>query len=226
MKARQIFKSTTCIGICLLVGCQILVAQSVSQTDSLPTPFRKGRWYLGLSGIISSSANKVRGTDERSNTNRYGMSMDGGKFFKDRWLIGGIIEITGTEFTGSADFTTETLFIGPLISRYFSPSSQGSLYLSLSPGYSRYRDFVSVEQPTASLEQSSSGNGFGIITSLGYSYVVHDRISFDIGFVLSQSWFRVELDTGTPDIEESDDIAISNVAFTFGFNILLEKLLQ
>ena len=226
MKAPFFNKIAISLGFCLILGCQILVAQSVSQSDTLPTPFRKGRWNLGLSGIISSSANKIRGTDERSNTNRYGMSMDGGKFFKDRWLIGGIIEFSGTEFTGSADFTTETLFIGPLISRYFSPSSQGSLYLSLSPGYSRYRDFVSIEQPTASLEQSSSGDGFGIITSLGYSYVVRDRISFDIGFVISQSWFKVDLDTGTPDIEESDDIAISNVAFTFGFNILLEKLLQ
>ncbi len=206
--------------------CEVLVAQSVSRSDSLPTPFRKGRWNLGISGTISSSANKISSSDERSNTNRYGLSLDGGKFFKDRWLIGGIFEMTGTEFTGSADFTTETLFIGPLITRYFSPSSQGSLYLSLAPGYSRYRDFVSIEQATVFLEQSSSGNGFGIVTSLGYSYVVRDRISFDIGFVLTQSWFKVDLETGPTVPDESDNIAISNVAFIFGFNILLEKLLQ
>ena len=206
--------------------CHILCSQSTSATDSLPTPFRKGRWNLGVSGIISSSAYKALGSDERSTNNRYGISLDGGKFFKERWLIGGIFEITGTEFSGSADFTTETLFIGPLISRYLSPSSQGSLFLSLAPGYSRYRDEVIIEQTAISFDQASSGNGFGLVLSLGYSYVVRDRISFDIGFVLNQSWFRVDIDSGPTEPNISDDVAISNVAFTFGFNILLEKLLQ
>ena len=195
-------------------------------SDSLSTPFRKGRWLTGISGTFSSSTNKLRSTDDRSTSNQFGLNINGGSFFKDRWLVGGLIQIDGTEFEGNADITSETFFIGPAVSHYLSPSSQGSLFVLFAPGYARYRDSLNFENAMTIVDQTSSGSGFALNFGLGYSYVIIDRIAFDIGFSVNQAWFSINIEDEGMGTETSDKISISNIAFSFGFKILLEKFLQ
>ncbi|MGI9546959.1 MAG: outer membrane beta-barrel protein [Flavobacteriaceae bacterium] len=208
--------------IVFFVGANFCEAQS----DSLPTPFRKGRWVSGISGIISSTTNIVSRTSERSSTNKVGLNINGGKFFKDRWLVGGSVLFDSSDFKGGVKVTSEVFFVGPLIAHYFSDSPRGSLFLSFSPGFTRYQDRTSFEELVPEVNSTSRGSGFGFDVGLGYSYVIQDRIAFDIGFDYNQAWYSIEVIDGFLDSTSSENISISNLAFSFGFRILLNKLLE
>ena len=194
--------------------------------DSIKTPFRKGRWLTGISGAINSSTNELKSTDEKGSSNEYAFNILGGNFIADRWLIGGIIQMDRSDADGLADISTEGLFIGPFASRYFSASERGSLFLALAPGYTRYRNELSFVDDLEENVELSEGSGFGLIINLGYSYVVFDRIAFDIGVSLGQRWVNVERRIEPGDIVLSDDITLRNISFSFGFRVLLDQLLQ
>ena len=50
--------------------------------DTLDTPFRKGRWLTGLSGSISSNSTEVRGSDEKTTTNEFGLNISTGTVYQ------------------------------------------------------------------------------------------------------------------------------------------------
>ncbi len=208
----------------LLSGLLFLVQSATAQVmvDSLDTPFRKGRWLTGLSGSISSNTNKVSAVDEKTITNEFGLNLSTGKFIKDRWLLGGKINADRASSAGSVDRTTESLFVGPFVSYYLSSNSRGSLFTSLSTGYVRYREETKLNTLQVTNELSSEGGGFGALVGLGYSYVIHDKIAFDIGFNLNLFWIGVDQEELPSGMISSQNIAISNIAFTFGFNVILD----
>lgn len=210
-------------GIC--IGSSDILGQT-STADSTITPFRKGRWLTGITGTISSSVNETKSTDERTSSNEYALNIVGGNFFRDRWLVGGIVQMTRSDADGLTDLNSESLFLGPLISRYFSDSDRGSLFLTLSPGYTRYNNTISFMDDLDENFEESEGSGFGFIVNLGYSYVVFDRIAFDIGVAISQSWLNVERRLEPGDVVFSDDINLRDISFSFGFRVLLDRLLE
>ena len=201
-------------------------AQDSIVTDSTTTPFRKGRWLSGITGGINSSKVEIESEEDPTSSNEYSINIIGGNFIQDRWLLGGIIQLDRSDADGLADFTTETLFIGPLVTRYLSDAERGALYLSLSPGYTRYRNLVRFSDVQTENEEQSEGSGFGLYISLGYSYVVLDRITFDIGVGLAQRWLDVERSTQPGDVVFSDSINLRDLSFTFGFRVLLDSFLQ
>ncbi|QCX00615.1 hypothetical protein FGM00_11060 [Aggregatimonas sangjinii] len=208
----------------LLSGLLFLVQSATAQVigDSLDTPFRKGRWLTGLSGSISSNTNKTGISEEKTITNEFGLNFSTGRFIKDRWLLGGKINTDRASSAGSVDRATESLFIGPFVSHYLSTNERGSLFTTLSTGYVRYREETQLNTLQASTELSSEGGGFGTLVGLGYSYVIHDKIAFDIGFNLNLFWIGVDQEELPSGMISSQNIAISNIAFTFGFNVILD----
>ncbi len=207
------------------LGNSYIFAQD-SAVDSIGTPFRKGRWITGISGTISSSVNETKSTGERTTSNAYALNIVGGQFFKERWLVGGIVQMNRSDAEGLTDLKTESLFLGPLITRYFSDTERGSLYLTLAPGYTRNNNTIRfIDDLDENLEESE-GSGFGFIINLGYSYVVFDRIAFDIGVAITQSWLNVERRLEPGEVVFSDDINLRDISFSFGFRVLLDRLLQ
>lgn len=202
------------------------IAQDSIPTDSLTTPFRKGRWLTGITGSINSDRNETKSTDEVTTSNEYALNIVGGNFFKDRWLVGGIIQADRSDADGTTDINTETLFVGPLLVHYFSDSPRGSLFLSGAPGYTRYRNLVSFADGLIENQEISEGSGFAFIINLGYSYVVFDRIAFDIGFGVSQFWVDVDRELQPGGSISSDNVKIRNYNLSFGFRVLLDRLLQ
>ncbi len=204
----------------LFLFAQVIFAQNIP-VDSLDTPFRKGRWLTGLSGSISSNTNNVSSVDEKTITNEFGLNLSTGKFIKDRWLLGGNLNADRASSAGSIDRTTESLFVGPFIAHYLSSSSRGSLFTKLSAGYVRFRDEtqVNTQVPT---ELLSEGGGFGTLVGLGYSYVIHDKIAFDIGLNLNLFWIGLDQEQRPSGDVSSENLRISNIAFTFGFNVILD----
>lgn len=209
----------------LILGVATARSQTVADSDTVTTPFRKGRWLTGIAGSINSTTNEFRSNDAGSTSNEYAINIIGGNFVKDRWLVGGIIQMQRSNADGLANLTNETLFIGPTASHYFSDAERGSLFLSLAPGYARYQNLIRIEEATETSEEKSEGSGFGLFINLGYSYVIIDRIAFDIGVGLGQQWFNVERSIDPGNISFEDDISLRNVSFTFGFRILLDKFL-
>ena len=92
-------------------GNKTMIAQD-STADSTVTPFRTGRWLTGIAGTISSSVNEAKSTDERASSNEYSLNIVGGNFFRDRWLVGGIVQMTRSDADGLADLNTESFIPG------------------------------------------------------------------------------------------------------------------
>ena len=197
-------------------------AQEIEK-DSTLTSFRKGRWFTGLSGSISSGTIENSTSGKKSSSNRYGIEISTGKFIKNRLLVGFLFSAHRDNFESDFVKTTESIFIGPQASYYFSKSRTGSIFFKLSPGFVIYRDQTSLLLEDTFTELISEGNGFGFLTTLGYSYVLHDRITFDLGLNLNVSWISVEQNSETIEVINDVNIVLSDLSFSFGFNVLLEE---
>ena len=189
-------------------------------TDSSVTPFRKGRCLTYLSGNISTTTQELKSANSKTISNEYGINLSSGKFFKERWLVGVTFQAQKQESKGELKIVSESFYIGPQFARYFSKTKDGSLFLNVSPGFILYRSLASIND-IPDLRVEEDGNGFGTLISLGYSYVIRDLISLNIGFNLGHYW--IGTDSINPDgIPESDNITISDFSFTFGFGVILD----
>lgn len=202
----------------LLLSFQGIISQ---EKDSI-TPFKKGRWLTGLSGSFTSNTSELGSSSERISTNTYGIDLTTGSFFKDRWLIGGLLSAERVSGGGKIERDLETLFIAPIISFYFSKNNQGSLFLSFAPGYMRFREETNINLNEQSITERIEGPGFGARLSLGYSYVIHNRIAFDIGLNVNNYWLKTEQESLPLGSSMKEDIMINGINFSFGFNVLLD----
>lgn len=207
---------------CLLLLSALHVCSQGINTDSLDTPFKKGRWLTGLSGSISSNTNKVKSSDNKLTTNEFRLTLSTGTFIKNQWLFGGRLSADRGSSAGGVNRTTESLFIGPFSSYYLSPNSRGSLFVTASPGFVRYREQASFNNVADPFEQLSEGNGFGTLFGLGYSYVIDNKIAFDIGVDINLFWIGLNQEQSPSGTQSSDSLSVSNTAFTFGFNVILD----
>ncbi len=191
--------------------------------DTIVTPFRKGKWLTGLSGTINSSTISIKGTEETTSTNEYGISLNTGRFIKDRFLIGGILTANRSNNSGTVERTTENIFIGPFASYYLSKIESGSLFFQIAPGYVRYRDDTRIQQEDGFIQQIGEGGGFGSLLGIGYSYAFFDRVTFDVGLRFNLLWITIDEQSLPDNTVSSQDIFVNNISFSFGFNILVDK---
>ncbi len=197
-------------------------AQNSSDSLENATPFRKGRWLTGLSGAISSGFNNLDTAQTSLNRNQYAIDFQTGQFIKDRLLIGGIVSLSRGNSEEFFDRTLEQLFIGPLATWYVSESEQGSIFINGGAGYTRFRDESEFLQGGTPSYISIKGNGIGILVRLGYSYVLHDRVGFDLGLNYNQSWLRADVIEQPIDSRETRSFTVGDISFSFGFNVLLD----
>ncbi len=211
------------IGILL---CLFGLSETVSaqETDSLDhkTAFRKGRWTTGLSGSISSGFNNLDTAASGTTRNQYTLDFQTGSFVKDRFLVGGIIAMTRRNSEEFTDRTLETFFIGPVITWYLTESTQGSLFLTGSTGYVSFRDQLDFVQAGIASQSLIDGNGIGMLVRFGYSYVLHDRVAFDLGLNYNHSWLGAEISEQPANITRSESFIVGDISFSFGFNVILD----
>ena len=196
-----------------------------AEEDSITTPFRKGRWLIGLSGSISSGATENTSIDRKTNSNRYRIEVGAGNFIANRINIGFLTHMERENAEDDASQrTSEIFFIGPKGAYYFSKSEIGSLFFSTAPGFMLYRENTGLLQDEVFTESLYKGFGFGVLSTLGYSYVIHDRVSLDLGLNLSLYWVDVDQDLTPVGTNEEVNFEISNLSFSFGFKVLLDSL--
>ncbi len=222
----SMFKTTRTILLSgLMAGMLMLCAQTGyaqdAKADTLTTPFRKGRWLTGLNGTISSATSRLDSASNDLVSNRYSLELSTGIFVEDRWLMGLAFR---AEKNGSKQFVereTESLFIGPVSSYYFMKGMTGSVFGSLSPGLVLIRDLTVIDQGGTITKELLVGQGFGLIGEVGYSFVIHDRIGFDLGLGVSSSWINATRESEPGGVTSKEKFQQGNVAFSFGFNVLL-----
>jgi hypothetical protein len=197
-------------------------SQEISE-DSITTPFRKGRWLTGLGGSISSGSTKIDTAATKAFTNQYTFDFTTGKFFKDRWLLGGIFQMHRDNSRQFVDLESESLLLAPLLTYYLSNNPHGSIFFSMAPGYASFRERTVVIINGVPLQETLKGDGFGLIVQLGYSYVLHDRIAFDLGLSLNGILGNAEREFDGGQSNSKLSINTGNLLFTFGFNVILDE---
>jgi len=205
----------------------ICYSNSFSQTKQVDstktTSFRKGRWVAGLAGSISSGSTKSSTTNEKAESNRYLIEVSLSNFVIDRLSIGFVTNLQRDNLQNKDVKTTEEFFIAPKATYYLSKSDIGSLFFRIAPGITLFRDEEKQEIDSITYNIENKGEGFGVQTTFGYSYVLHDLITFDLGLNWSHSWISITQES-SPNIETTNfDLEISDLSFSFGFNILLDK---
>ncbi|MCX7548761.1 hypothetical protein OS188_12435 [Xanthomarina sp. F1114] len=198
------------------------VTDSTKQADEV-TPFRKGRWLTGLTGSIGSGSFENTKTDNKSISNWYRIEIGTGKFLIDRLNIGlsANMERSNLENEDSEN-TSETFFIGPKGTYFLSPSNVGSVFFSLSPGYALYRETIGNLVADTYIENVNGGGGFGFLSTFGFSYVIQDRVSFDLGLNYNIYWLDLKQETNIDNNTKQVTYELSNLSFSFGFKILLD----
>lgn len=210
----------------LLVIFTLSIIPSFSQDmreDSITTPFRKGRWLTGLSGSISSGSTKFDTASTRAFTNQYSFNFTTGKFIKDQWLLGGIFKMQRNNSRQFVDLESESLLIAPLLSYYLSNHTQGSIFFSIAPGYAIFREKTVVLVGGVPSQEILNGGGFGLFVQFGYSYVLHDRIAFDLGLGLNSAWANAKRELEPGKAGNKVNIHTGTLLFSFGFNVILDE---
>ncbi len=196
---------------------------AATQSDSLTTPFRKDRWLTGLSGTISYTNNRAQDSEEESIASQFGIDISTGKFIADRWLLGGILNLTRTSSDGAFERAAESFYIGPFVNYYLSSNSRGSLFATLSVGYALYREESTLVTPVNSRVLILEGGGIGLLAGFGYSYALSDKVIFDIGFEVDTFWIDTQREGGAIEGTISQDIILRSTAFKFGFDVILDE---
>ena len=184
-----------------------------TQQDSTSTPFRKGRWLTGLAGSISSTTSVLGSAGGSDFTSQYSFDISNGKFVSDRWLVGVLFFANRDNSEGLVSRESETLFIGPSIAHYLSNLEYGSVFVKVAPGYAQFRERVSTVQNGSTTQNRVEGSGIGGALSLGYSYVIHDRIAFDLGVNINTFWIGAERSVDPDGLRSDETINVSDIAF-------------
>ncbi|HLV13835.1 MAG TPA: hypothetical protein VKY41_01550 [Xanthomarina sp.] len=195
-----------------------------STETSEMTPFRKGRWLTGLTGSIGSGSFENTKTENKSISNWYRIEIGTGKFLIDRLNIGLSANMERSNIENDiSENTSETFFIGPKGTYFLSPSNIGSVFFSLSPGYALYRETIGSLVADVYVENLNKGGGFGFLSTFGFSYVIHDRVSFDLGLNYNVYWLNLNQETNINPAVKNVSYELSNLSFSFGFKILLDS---
>lgn len=192
-------------------------------TDTITTPFRKGKWLSGLSGSFSSNTLKLESSEDLFSFNSYGIEIFTGAFFKDRWFAGFNVIATSSSGSGLIERESESLLIGPSVSHYFLKEPYGSLYLSVLPGYIRIREEGTISLGEEVFNQTAEGPGFVTRIRLGYSYVISRRIVLDVGVGTNLSWLNLSYSSEIEAAQRKESIFANGTFFSFGFNVLLDE---
>ena len=198
-------------------------SQSVKDTVDSKTPFRKGRWLTGLSGSISSGTSSLDTIGSGMTRNQYSIDFRTGKFLKDRILLGGLVLLSRSSSEEFTKRTMETLYVGPLATWYFTEGDKGSLFISGSGGFVNFRDESGFLQSGNPSQILIDGNGAGMLLRFGYSYVLHDRVAFDLSLNFTNSWISADVTEQPANSRTQEKFTVSDLSFSFGFSVLLDK---
>ena len=202
-----------------------MFAQAGSDSIELSS-FRKGRNLVGLSGSISSSylTNASSSNDNSQLGNLYRFDIRLGKFVANKNVVGLLFIASRTQMIGYVNTKAEVLGIGPWYRLYLGKEPNIAFFLQTDLLYSNYYGEAEGVQSFIIIDENLDVAGFRAALGIGLSYVMNDRVSFDVGFEYNQARYWGVITNHS--IGESIDIVLDRggFVFSFGFNVLFERL--
>lgn len=207
----------------IIIG--LFIPQSKAQNDTLISPFAKGKFMTGLSGNISSGGVREIGTGFASSVfeNKYAINTQSGVFVKDRWSLGLSFTISRINNSDVFNLSSEILALGPFTRYYLSDYHKGSVFIELTLFYANLFEESKLDDPNLNIHSILRGKGIGIKPAFGFTYAFTKTVGFDMGLELSLSVLNATLSDLINETEEKESIFSENVAFRFGFIILINE---
>ncbi|GAA4836875.1 hypothetical protein [Algivirga pacifica] len=186
------------------------------------TSFEKGMWISGLSGSIQSGST----TDKNSNTlisNQFTFQSQSAYFFANRLAIGWNISGSGVNNNDGQHQENSIFALGPYSRYYLHQNPYGGMFAELGAQYVTLSDRRTSLGSSISLNEISRLRGFGFITGIGYTYLLHKGIGFDIRMMYQGAWMRG--DRTNLDNEERENLKayVGQILFQFGFTIFINE---
>ena len=203
------------------------ITDLAAQSDSTAIiPFRKGRNFVGLSGIIGSSSfhNDQGIFIGEDYINRYSFDIRLGKFVANKNLIGLVFNATRNHSTDFVEVEKEMLSAGPWYRLYLASKSDIGLYLQTSILYTYYVEHSEGFQGFIQIEEELRGHGISGTLGIGFAYVVADIVAFEVGFDYMISGLKGELIDLRNNNSQDLTFQRYNYQFSFGFNLMFGKL--
>ncbi len=193
--------------------------------NSEKTPFRKGRWYLGLDGNVRSQfqTQAFNIFDNINFTNGYNLRIKGGYFPRDYFTIGPFFSIGRQNIQENINEEFELLKIGGWFRYYIAKNSNVSLYPDIAFVFANYYAHSSSENPQAPFDYVTRGVGPGAILGLGFDYVIKDIIAFEIILNYNFTYFFGEERDLLLNTDKYKQFSVGEIQLTLGFAVLLKN---
>lgn len=208
----------------LLAGLAELNAQTLADT-AITTSFRKGRNMIGFAGSIRST--KIGESNyivSDQFLNEYSFDFNLGKFVANKHMIGLVFSSSRDESAGYLDIEKEFLLLGPQYRIYLLNSPDMGLFFRSHLFWAYYIENSVGSQGIYLVDESIKGHGFGGAIGFGYSYVIADKIAFEIGFEYLLAYFRGNFYDNLLGTKQAVNFNRKDYRFSFGFNLLFDRL--
>ena len=215
----------------LIVTLFLLVSGLFAQTESDSielSSYRKGRSLVGLSGSISSSyiTNANTSNDNSQLGNLYRFDIRLGKFVANKNMLGLVFLASRTQMIGYVNNKAEVLGIGPWYRLYLGKEPNIAFYLQTDLLYSNYYGESIGVQGLVTIDENLDVSGIRASLGIGLSYVMSDRVSFDVGFEYNQARYWGVISDNSLSQKHEIVLDRGGFVFSFGFNVLFKRLKQ
>lgn len=212
------------LGLILLFACSTLQSKAQEDSTSLQGPFQKGRQVVNLLGAINSTSSDQGTGGEKKFSNNYNFSIELGKFVANKHVLGLHFNTNRSHTEHFVFREREMLTIGPFYRYYLSNESKGSPYLQANFTYLNYVDISKVQFDTLSFSNEVIGDGLSTVIGIGYTYVMRNRVGFDIGFEYQWAYVKANRTDKIMMSTESLDVHINEYLFHFGFIVFFDRI--
>ena len=214
------------VSILLLLLVSVSLMARTERDTVEQSAFRKGRNLVGLSGSISSAylsnANSSSQNNQIGNLYRFNVRL--GKFIAHKNVVGMMFLASRTELVGYINSKAEVMALGPWYRIYLGKVPNIGFYLQPGILYANYFGESDGRQGSQIINEDLDLAGVGAGLGIGISYVLGDRVSFDVGCEYNQALYWGVYSNHTLGSEQDVKLNRGEFVFTFGFNVLFERL--
>lgn len=202
----------------------LLTHRGVAQKeDSLI--FAKNRMLTSLFGSISTQKVDIA-SGGTVNTTGYTIGTNSGFFVKNNWILGLNFSLSKSEFKNSnASVDSENLLLGLWNRLYFAQKGAAALYVELTPYYTAINRQNTILDNTGLTiaNEEIFGNGFGLLPGFGFTYIINRNVGFGMTLSYSFAKLNAEIEDLILNNTRTDTYNVSELQFSFNFQIYLDQ---
>lgn len=206
--------------------CALVSFNSYAQEQYKDTlTFSKGRFLTSLYGTLSNQKVDIA-SGEEIRTTGYTLGTKSGLFVKNNWALGLNFALSKADvLNAGAAIESEDLLLGLWSRLYFAQKGSAALFAELTPYYTGiHRQTIIRDNNNAIIvNEDITGSGFGVIPGFGFTYIINKNVGF--GMTISYPWAKVH--TNTEDLllatTASDTYDVTQLQFSFNFQIYLDQ---